>query len=177
MENKFFTKEKLLPLILTALVLIFDQVTKALVVKYVPISFAGANDNLINIIHVKNTGIAFSMGDSFPVFFRKFLFVLVPLVVIGLVCVVYFRNNDFTKLQRWSICGIIGGGLGNLIDRIFRADGVVDFVDVKFFGIFGLNRWPTFNVADASVVICGILMIISFIVVFSKESKKGGKNE
>ena len=177
MENKFFTKEELLPLILTALVLIFDQITKALVVKYVPISFAGANDNLINIIHVKNTGIAFSMGDSFPVFFRKFLFVLVPLVVIGLVCVVYFRNNDFTKLQRWSICGIIGGGLGNLIDRIFRADGVVDFVDVKFFGIFGLNRWPTFNVADASVVICGILMIISFIVVFSKESKKGGKNE
>ena len=77
---------------------------------------------------------------------------------------------------------IVGGGLGNIIDRIFRPDGVIDFIDVKFFGIFGLNRWPTFNVADASVVVCGILMIISFCITFSKDSKKnksekGEKNE
>ena len=122
------------------------------------------------------------MGDSFPIFIRKLLFILVPIVVIALVVVVYFRNNDFTKLQRWSICGIVGGGLGNIIDRIFRPDGVIDFIDVKFFGIFGLNRWPTFNVADASVVVCGILMIISFCITFSKDSKKnksekGEKNE
>ena len=171
MNKNIFTKEKLLPFILTALILIADQVTKALVVKFIPVTHA-ISDNLINIIHVKNPGIAFSMGDSFPIFIRKLLFILVPIVVIALVVVVYFRNNDFTKLQRWSICGIVGGGLGNIIDRIFRPDGVIDFIDVKFFGIFGLNRWPTFNVADASVVVCGILMIISFCITFSKDSKK-----
>lgn len=181
MNKNIFTKEKLLPFILTALILIADQVTKALVVKFIPVTHA-ISDNLINIIHVKNPGIAFSMGDSFPIFIRKLLFILVPIVVIALVVVVYFRNNDFTKLQRWSISGIVGGGLGNIIDRIFRPDGVIDFIDVKFFGIFGLNRWPTFNVADASVVVCGILMIISFCITFSKDSKKnksekGEKNE
>ena len=51
---------------------------------------------------------------------------------------------------------------GNIIDRIFRPQGVVDFIDVKFFGIFGLERWPTFNVADASIVVCGIILIVSF---------------
>jgi signal peptidase II len=88
-----------------------------------------------------------------------------------MVIVVYFRNNDFTKLQRWSVAGIIGGGIGNLIDRIFRAEGVVDFIDVKFYGLFGLERWPTFNIADSAVVVCGILLIISFILTIHAESK------
>ena len=39
--------------------------------------------------------------------------------------------------------GIVGGGLGNLVDRFFRKEGVVDFIDVKFYGLFGLERWPT----------------------------------
>ena len=56
------------------------------------------------------------------------------------------------------------GGLGNYVDRIFRPAGVVDFLDFKFFGIFGLERWPTFNVADATVVVTGILLFISFLI-------------
>jgi signal peptidase II len=79
--------------------------------------------------------------------------------------------------------GIVGGGLGNLIDRIFRSEGVIDFIDVKWFGMakspipfLRMERWPTFNVADSAVVICGILLIISFIVLTiqdEKESKNG----
>ena len=129
-----------------------------------------------------NPGIAFSMGTGLSEGIRAILFSLIPLAVIIVVLVVYFRSDDFTPFQRWTIMGIIGGGLGNLFDRFFRSEGVVDFIDVKFFGIFGLNRWPTFNVADASVVVCGILMIISFCITFSKDSKKnqsekGEKNE
>jgi signal peptidase II len=93
-----------------------------------------------------------------------------------LVIVVYFRNDEFNSVQRWSICGIIGGGIGNIIDRFFRAEGVVDFIDVKFFGIFGLDRWPTFNVADAAVVVCGIILIVSFLITICKE-KKDSANE
>ena len=93
------------------------------------------------------------------------------LVVVGLVISIYFRNKDFNQLQRWAIMGIVGGGLGNIIDRIFRPAGVVDFIDVKFYGLFGLERWPTFNVADSAVVVCGIMLIISFIVTSVRESK------
>ena len=67
-------------------------------------------------------------------------------------------------MQRWAICGIVGGGIGNLIDRFFRAEGVVDFIDVKFYGLFGFERWPTFNIADASVVVCGVLLVLSFVI-------------
>jgi signal peptidase II len=68
--------------------------------------------------------------------------------------------------------GIIGGGFGNLIDRFFRPDGVVDFIDVKFYGLFGLERWPTFNVADSAVVVCGSLLFISMLF-FSVKKEPG----
>lgn len=170
---------KVAPLFLTALVIALDQITKALVIKYIPILNPVDPKCIINVwgkyirlIHVRNKAVAFSMGSSLPDNVRAILFSILPLIVIIVVFVVYFRNNDFTRLQRWSICGIIGGGLGNLIDRFFRPEGVVDFIDCYFFGIFGLDRWPTFNVADSAVVICGILFIISFIVQMVKDKKK-----
>lgn len=58
---------------------------------------------------------------------------------------------------------ILGGGVGNIIDRIFRPLGVVDFIDVRFYGLFGLERWPTFNIADSAIVVGGILLIISLL--------------
>lgn len=164
MENEITLKQKLLPLILAVVVVLADQFTKFLVVKNIPIFTIGYQyfGDLIRIIHVANTGVAFSFGADWSQNVRHLMFLLIPLIIIILVIHVYFRNKDFSALQRWAIMGIVGGGLGNLIDRFFRAEGVVDFIDVKFFGLFGLNRWPTFNVADAAVVVCGILLIISF---------------
>lgn len=171
-------KKKLLPFILTGLVILADQITKAIIVALIPVYTVGANifGDLLRIVHVANTGVAFSLGDSMPLAIRRILFAIIPLIVIVLVIVVYFRNDEFNSVQRWSICGIIGGGIGNIIDRFFRAEGVVDFIDVKFFGIFGLERWPTFNVADAAVVVCGIILIVSFLVTIYKE-KKDSANE
>lgn len=171
-------KKKLLPFILTGLVILADQITKAIIVALIPVYTVGANifGDLLRIVHVANTGVAFSLGDSMPLAIRRILFAIIPLIVIILVIVVYFRNDEFNSVQRWSICGIIGGGIGNIIDRFFRAEGVVDFIDVKFFGIFGLERWPTFNVADAAVVVCGIILIVSFLITICKE-KKDSANE
>lgn len=171
-------KKKLLPFILTGLVILVDQITKAIIVALIPVYTVGANifGDLLRIVHVANTGVAFSLGDSMPLAIRRILFAIIPLIVIVLVIVVYFRNDEFNSVQRWSICGIIGGGIGNIIDRFFRAEGVVDFIDVKFFGIFGLERWPTFNVADAAVVVCGIILIVSFLITIYKE-KKDSANE
>ncbi len=169
--------KKLFPLALTALVILLDQLTKALVVRFIPmysllrdgavIPVAG---DFIRLIHVRNKAVAFSLGSGLPDEARRLLFSILPLAIIVLVFVVYFRNNEFTSLQRWSICGILGGGLGNLIDRFFRPDGVVDFIDCYFFGLFGLERWPTFNVADSAVVVCGILFVLSFLLQMKGEN-------
>lgn len=172
--KKQFVFEKIFPLSLTAFVILADQVSKFFIVKTIPPFTVGASfwNNFLRIIHVSNMGVAFSVGDSLPDIARKFFFAIIPLVVIAIVFGVYFRNKDFTQLQRWAIAGILGGGIGNLIDRFFRSEGVVDFIDVKFFGIFGLERWPTFNVADASVVICGILLLISFLKTAKRKAQK-----
>ena len=184
MNEKQILKLKLLPVILTVVAIILDQLSKALVVKYIPLLYTGEDGAVINIlgnffrlIHVRNPAIAFSFGAGFSDNVRKVLFSVIPLIVIAVVFVVYFRNNEFTKLQRWSICGILGGGLGNIIDRIFRPAGVVDFLDFKWFGLgtkgfLSWDRWPTFNIADSFVVVCGALFLISILVAIVKDSKK-----
>lgn len=166
-------KWKLLPLTLTVLVFFLDQLTKILIVKSIPpytIGFSFFGD-FLRIIHVYNPGIAFSMGNNLPDNLRGILFAVAPLIVLGVVLVVYFRNEEFTLFQRWAVAGIVGGGLGNIYDRFSRPEGVVDFIDVKFYGLFGLDRWPTFNVADAAVLICGFLLIISFIRAMLREGR------
>ena len=169
-----FFKSKLLPLVLTVVVFVLDQGTKFLIVKMIPPYTIGASffGDFLRIIHVYNPGIAFSMGNSLPDTLRGLLFAIIPLIVLIIVLAIYFRNDDFTFFQRWAVAGIIGGGLGNIYDRFFRPEGVVDFIDVKFYGLFGLERWPTFNVADAAVLICGFLLIISFIRAMIQESKE-----
>lgn len=170
-------KSKLIPFALAFAVIIVDQITKAVIVANIPpytIGWTFAGD-FLRIVHVANKGVAFSLGSTLSQTFRAILFSIAPLAVIAIVISVYFRNNDFSSLQRWCICGIVGGGIGNIIDRIFRSQGVVDFIDVKFYGIFGLERWPTFNAADAAIVVCGIILIVSFALTAKSAKDQGGK--
>ncbi|MBP5519835.1 MAG: signal peptidase II [Treponema sp.] len=173
-------KSKLLPITLALVVIVLDQITKMLVVRYIPLYKTGFHlfGDFLRFIHVANTGVAFSVGAGWSQLSRWLLFCIVPLIVIIIVFIVYFKNTEWSKLQRWSIMGIIGGGLGNLIDRFFRAEGVVDFIDFKWFGFakspinfFRMERWPTFNIADAAVVVCALTLGISFIIANYKESK------
>ncbi len=174
-------KSKLIPISLAIIVILADQITKFLVVKNIPYGSIGFQffDDFLRIVHISNTGVAFSVGADWSTISRTILFCFVPLIVIIIVGIIYFRNKEFTALQHWAIMGIVGGGFANLIDRFFRKEGVVDFIDVKFYGIFGYQRWPTFNVADSAVVVCGILLIISFIAIFIKDikAKKNEKKE
>ncbi|MCL2759270.1 MAG: signal peptidase II [Treponema sp.] len=176
-----FTKEKVLPLSLTAFIILADQVTKAIIVKIQPLFPAlikNVFDNdLLWIYHVRNKAIAFSLGENLPEFVKPITFIILPILVLCFLVFYYFKSNEFTQLQRWAAAGIIGGGLGNIADRIFRPDGVVDFISVRlpdfFEPIFGRNpRWPTFNIADSSVVVCCILLLITMFISPSKTEKE-----
>lgn len=157
-----------IPLLLTLAIVVVDQLTKLLIVANVPrIESSGYTlpviGDFLRIIHTRNLGVAFSIGRGLPEITRRIVFTVIPVVVLAGLIFYYVRERSFTRVQRWAVAGIIGGGVGNVIDRIFRPDGVVDFIDVKFYGLFGLERWPTFNVADASVVVCGILLVVAII--------------
>jgi signal peptidase II len=161
-------KEKLLPFVLTGLVILADQAVKSFIVKNWPREGSLIkdvfNNDFLCIYHVRNKAIAFSLGNSLPDNLRPILFIVLPLVVLGFLVWYYLTSTEFSRLQRWVVAGIIGGGLGNIIDRIFRPDGVVDFISVKFYGLLGMERWPTFNIADSSVVVCCIIFLISILI-------------
>ena len=169
-----FNKERLLPLSLTAFIIFVDQLTKAIIVSIKPelglITDVFGN-GFLRIFHVRNPAIAFSLGNNIPEILKPVVFIIIPVLVLGFLLWYYFRSDDFTKLQRWAAAGIIGGGIGNITDRIFRPAGVVDFIDVKFYGILGMERWPTFNIADSSVVVCCLLLLVTLFITPKKLDK------
>ena len=158
------TRDRLLPFILTAAIIAADQIIKAIVVGALPLHQPQeVIGDLVRFTLVQNPAIGFSIGHNWPEGLRRVLFLILPLAVMVLIVSYYFRTDELSRGQRWLVCALVGGGLGNYIDRLFRPDGVVDFVDVKFFGIFGLNRWPTFNLADSTVVVASIILLITFL--------------
>jgi len=181
-----FDKERGLPFILTGFVILLDQITKSFIAARWPIGSMITNvfdddfflgHDFLHIIHVRNPAIAFSIGQNLPEPAKRILFVILPIIVLCILVWYYLSSDEFTKLQRWAIAGILGGGIGNIADRILRPDGVVDFISVRFYGIFGFERWPTFNVADTSVVISCILLLVTIFAGHRKMVEKEQTDE
>ncbi len=186
--NRFFHKRASV-LILSLVIFLLDQLVKIIIAAKIPltepptIAFHLFGD-FFQIIHVRNTGALFSLGSGWSDILRMILFKALPIVVIGWLAVVIglspeqqarifhlkkIPQEEFSSPGRWAAALIVGGGFGNIADRLFRPQGVVDFLDFKFYGLFGLDRWPTFNLADASIVI-GMALLIIFSL-FKKEPK------
>ena len=170
-------KKKYYPFILSLIVVLADQISKALVVAFIPEGtiFKSYFNDWLWIVHVRNDAVAFSMGDALPVFLKYILFVAFPLLLMVAVayCILSDKSKDeFTCFQKWCLAGIFGGGMGNIADRLFRGLRVVDFVSTDLNGFMGMDRFPTWNIADASVVCSVILLMISFII---GERRKNGK--
>jgi signal peptidase II len=159
-------KAKVVPFLLSGVIILLDQLVKGFIVKHWSNSriLDVFGNDLLWIIHVRNKAIAFSLGHNLPDSLRPLLFIVLPIIVLGFLLGYYVMSKEFSRFQRWLFAGILGGGIGNILDRIFRPDGVVDFISVKFYGILGMERWPTFNIADASVVVCGIILVISSLI-------------
>jgi len=168
-------RSRLVPLLLSAGVILVDQIAKILVIRTIPRGTAvSVIGDFFRLIHVQNPAIAFSIGRGIQAGTRRPLFMLLPLMVIAVLFLYYiFTRDPLTRFQKWCFGALVGGGLGNYVDRIFRPDGVVDFLDFRFYGLLGMERWPTFNLADATVVVAGILLFISFLL----PSKKPAGND
>jgi len=171
-------------LYVSLIIVIVDQITK-LLVKGFAISFLGLNfegmylgqmipvwGDFFRLTFVENPGMAFGYdpGESFKLIISIFSLI----ASIGLVIYLYVIRDKSLSL-RIAIACILGGAVGNLIDRTFYGvffdyaplfyGKVVDFFDFDFFNftLFGrsYDRWPVFNIADAAVTI-GVLILILF---------------
>jgi signal peptidase II len=157
---------RIVPLVVAALLILADQLSKLAVMAWIPINSVGwaSPGDLLWLVHVRNLGVAFSMGDNLPDWLRVSLFILIPLGVMVAFLVFYWRDKTLTGLQRWSLALIVAGGLGNQIDRIFRPEGVVDFLSVRLYGLFGMERFAIFNVADSCISVGGALFVLSLLL-------------
>jgi signal peptidase II len=140
-------------LVLAAAVLLTDLVTKLVVVAAIE---PGADIRVLGgalyLTHLRNTGAAFSFAEGFTV-----LFTLVAVAVA--VIIVRTARRLFSTAWAVTLGLVLGGALGNLIDRIFRDPGFLRGGVVDFLSVLGPDGrvWPVFNVADSAIVCGGIL--------------------
>lgn len=153
------------PFILSLAVILADQLTKLWIVMTIPEGTVGYSflSGFLRIVHVRNDAVAFSLGSSLELPVKVALFIVLPIVLVAFLSFLIVSkryDGDLTGLERWCLAGIVGGGVGNLIDRIFRSLRVVDWVSVRMYGLFGMDYFPTWNLADAAVVCSVILLAI-----------------
>ena len=143
--------------IVAACVVILDQFSKWLVVKYVPLYDRIQLLPFLDVTHIINRGAAFGIFRDLPEYVRLPLF---GLVLIAAIVVIFFflkKAGPGNKLLVFSLGLILGGAIGNSIDR-FRLRYVTDFIDFHWFGNPALH-WPPFNIADSAITI-GVILIL-----------------
>ena len=131
-------------------IIIVDQLTKVLVKAYIPVGDSWIDMWIFSVVHGLNRGSAFGL-------FQGYTLPLIVLSIVGIVAILYFfRRQQYNSLSmRIALAFIVGGAIGNLIDRL--KDGVVvDFISVGW--------WPAFNVADSFISVG--MVIVAVIVLF-----------
>ena len=155
----------LMGLVVAGLVIVFDQLSKYYVLHH----FLGLNlyiqlGDYFNVVRAWNTGVSFSMFNNYG---NVGVYVLSAVAIGVVVALVNWLRSEKCKIMQVAIGMIVGGALGNVIDRL-RLGAVFDFLDFHI----GDSHWPAFNVADSFICIGAGLIILSSLI--GKFNKKEG---
>ncbi len=158
--------------LISVIVIIVDQLSKYYVRLKVPLNHSiEVIGKYFRIYHVENEGAAFSLslGD-----YSRWIFIAFTSVLIVVFIYLIIKQPKFQKLY-YSL--ILGGAIGNLIDRVIFGK-VTDFLDSMYPRIpsewnwfYSFDRWPIFNVADSMIVIGMILFAVDAIILDNKRKK------
>lgn len=144
------------PIILVSIILLIDQISKYIIVKNIPVGKSvSVISNFFNLSTYYNTGAAYGMFNN-----HTSLIIIISLLVLAFLIIELIKSKE-SKMQMFSYCLIIGGLLGNLIDRIF-----LGYVRDFFHFILFSHDCAIFNVADSCIVIGAFLLII----IYTKEA-------
>lgn len=141
-------------LVIIFLVIILDQITKYLAIGLKKGSIKVVK-NFMELVYVENRGAAFGILQG-----KKIILVFFTFFIIAALCYFLYKSRSrLSTISKVSISLIIGGAIGNLIDRVIR-HFVIDFISVTFPNGY---EFPVFNVADIAVVCGTFLLIIAFV--------------
>ncbi|HMA82255.1 MAG TPA: signal peptidase II [Candidatus Binatia bacterium] len=147
-----------------AVVLVLDQLTKIIIDRTMTLHHSiPIIDGLFNLTYVRNTGAAFGIFAGSREAFRLPFLIIVSVLAIGFIFIMLKRlREDRTGLMS-ALSLILGGAIGNLIDRIAYGE-VIDFLDVYWSDY----HWPAFNVADSCITI-GVIVTLYILITVKGE--------
>jgi signal peptidase II len=155
----------LLLALVAGMVIVTDQFTKVAIMQHMRLHESiPIVPNLFSLTYIRNPGAAFGLMAGSSNAFRMVFFGITSLFALALLGTILFRMPEKDWLGQLSIAGILGGAIGNLLDRL-RFGEVIDFLDVYIENY----HWPAFNVADSAITVGVTLLIIHF-AFESKES-------
>lgn len=132
-----------------------DQVSKNIVREKIGYNeYIGFLNNHLTLTKVENTGAFLSFGQSLPKPVNLILLIIFPMVVLGFALYYLFTKSNLTNIMMFAICFIVGGGAGNLFDRIFHGS-VTDFLHIDFI----IFQTGIFNLADVSIMVGMFIML------------------
>ena len=143
-----------------ALVVLFDQVTKVIIRANLSKGESVPSDGFFRFTYYENSGTIFGLFPSATV-----ILTVISFLAIGFLIYFFRSQRSPTLVMRIAIGILLGGAVGNLIDRLFKGE-VTDFVDV--------GRWPIFNIADASITVGIFLLIVVTSLVPNKDESEAG---
>lgn len=148
------------------MVIIADQLSKYAILNWVLNDYAGIKVwNVFNIVRAWNTGVSFSMFNDYG---SLGAYVLSAAALVIVVMLLFWLKSEKNKILQVAIGLIIGGALGNVIDRL-RMGAVFDFLDFHIAD----SHWPAFNVADSCICVgAAIIVLQALIVQFTKKKEK-----
>ncbi|NOZ62569.1 MAG: signal peptidase II [Calditrichaeota bacterium] len=136
----------------TILIVLIDQLTKFIVSQTMtPFETKQILGDVLRLTFIKNPGMAFGIRIGNHLFFTVFSTIASVVILIYL-----FRMRPENVWARLALASILGGAIGNLIDRLLHKE-VIDFIDVR------IIRWPVFNVADIAVTV-GMVILIGYVI-------------
>ena len=130
-----------------------DQIVKQVIIKNILNSSIEIINGVLNFTYVENTGGAYGIGSN-----NILMFIIINVIIIGILMkFVISKRDEINNALLIAISLIIAGGIGNLIDRIFRGY-IIDFIDIN-----PVFKYPVFNIADIFVVTGCIVIAIDLI--------------
>ena len=138
-------------ILLTLIFLLVDLVSKIIIDRYLVVDGSiKLVNNFIYITYVRNTGAAWSAFAS-----KTFLVIIVSFLIISAIIIYLYKNKPKNKLEKVAYAMILGGALGNFLNRV-SCGYVIDFINIKIFKY----DYPIFNIADTFIVIGVLLLVI-----------------
>ena len=147
-------------LMLLLAVVAVDQATKRLVDRVLDLHESRVVvEGLMSLTYVQNRGAAFGVLSDAQLPYQSILFSMISIAALGGIAAYAWRLPAASRLPQTALALIMGGAIGNLLDRA-RLGHVVDFVDV----FWGPHHWPAFNVADSAISVGVALLALKLLV-------------